>query len=81
MNLLPKVDVHGLNSEEALLKVRTALPTLKERGFYSVYIIHGKGEGILRQKIRSALKSNFFITSFRAGKPEEGGDGVTVAYF
>ncbi|NEP85234.1 MAG: hypothetical protein F6K39_48405, partial [Okeania sp. SIO3B3] len=44
-----------------------------------VHIIHGKGSGALRQAVRGALSDHPMISSYRAGDPSEGGEGVTVA--
>jgi len=41
-------------------------------------LIHGKGTGALRRKLREYLKGHPRIKSFRPGNWEEGGDGVTV---
>lgn len=77
----PRIDVHGLTSEEALTKVKINLPQFKNLGYHEVYIIHGKGQGILRQKIRAFLVNNPYVKKIRKGKDNEGGDGVTVAIF
>jgi DNA mismatch repair protein MutS2 len=77
----PKIDVHGLTADEAASVVRANLYAFYDRGYHEVFIVHGKGQGILRQKVRSMLKSAYFVKKIRAGRPEEGGDGVTVAIF
>lgn len=43
-----------------------------------VFIIHGIGTGTVRQIVRDFLTDHQLVESFRAGKQEEGGDGVTV---
>jgi DNA mismatch repair protein MutS2 len=43
-----------------------------------VRIIHGIATGTVRQIVRQFLASHPLVNSFRSGKKEEGGDGVTV---
>jgi DNA mismatch repair protein MutS2 len=43
-----------------------------------VRIIHGKGSGVLRQAVRQALGQHPMVSSYRAGREDEGGDGVTI---
>ena len=74
-----EIDLRGQRSEDAL----DTLSSYLERAYLAklpwVRIIHGKGTGKLRNVVRSALDQNPHVTSFEAGKREEGGDGVTVA--
>ncbi|MNW13227.1 Endonuclease MutS2 [compost metagenome] len=44
-----------------------------------VYIIHGKGTGILRTGIQEYLRKHKNVKSYRIGNYGEGGTGVTVA--
>jgi len=44
-----------------------------------VRIVHGKGSGILRSRIRDALHDHPLVKSFQRAGDSEGGDGVTVA--
>ncbi len=44
-----------------------------------VYIIHGKGTGVLRTGIQDFLRRHKHVKSFRTGNYNEGGTGVTVA--
>ena len=72
-------DVRGMNLEEALLAVDMFLDGAVLNKLGQVYIIHGKGTGILRNGIQQHLKKHAAVKSFRLGKYGEGEDGVTVA--
>ena len=72
-------DVRGMSLEEALLAVDMFLDGAVLNKLSQVYIIHGKGTGVLRSGIQQHLKKHPAIRSFRLGKYGEGEDGVTVA--
>ena len=71
-------DVRGMSLDEALLAVDMFLDGAMLNKLREVYIIHGKGTGVLRAGIQAALKKNPAVKSFRLGKYGEGEDGVTV---
>jgi len=71
-------DVRGMSLEEALGAVGQYLDEAVLAGLNEVYIIHGKGTGILRSGIQQDLRKNKHVKSFRRGVYGEGEDGVTV---
>ena len=71
-------DVRGMNMEEALDAVSLYLDEAVLAGLNEVYVIHGKGTGILRAGIQQDLRKNKHVKSFRRGMYGEGEDGVTV---
>ena len=71
-------DVRGMSLEEALSAVGLYLDEAVLAGLNEVYIIHGKGTGILRAGIQQDLRKNRHVKSFRRGVYGEGEDGVTV---
>ncbi|MBM3145247.1 MAG: endonuclease MutS2 [Chloroflexi bacterium] len=74
-----ELDLRGQNAEEALDMLENYLDRAYLARLPWVRIIHGKGTGKLREVVREALKNYPQVTSFEAGKHNEGGEGVTVA--
>ena len=48
-------------------------------GLATVRIIHGKGTGALRRTVHEVLAGHPLVAEHRAGSPQEGGAGATVA--
>ena len=74
-----EVDLRGMTGEEAVLELDRFLDQAVMGKLSEVRIIHGKGTGVVRQKVREHLKRSPYVTAFRPGKFGEGEDGVTVA--
>ena len=75
----PEVDLRGLTGEEAILELDRFLDQAVLGKLQEVRIIHGKGTGVVRQRVREHLKRSPYVRAFRPGKYGEGEDGVTVA--
>lgn len=73
-----ELDIRGWASDEIDMKISKFLDNAAMMSLNEVYIIHGKGTGVLRTAVHSCLKSNTHIESFRLGKYGEGESGVTV---
>ena len=72
------IDLRGNRVDEALREVDDFISKAILGNPGQVTIIHGKGTGALRQAIQEYLQNHISVKSFRNGKIEEGGDGVTV---
>ncbi|HKK96075.1 MAG TPA: endonuclease MutS2 [Anaerovoracaceae bacterium] len=81
MNISSSISVRGENLDEALMNVDKYLDDAFISGLKEVTIIHGRGEGILKDGIRAALKRNKHVKSARPGIYNEGGEGVTIVKF
>lgn len=73
-----ETDVRGMTLEEAILAVDLYLDSAVMQSLNEVYIIHGKGTGVLRAGIQDHLRRHPHVKTFRLGKYGEGEDGVTV---
>ena len=49
-----------------------------EADIYSVRIIHGKGQGMLKKRVQGLLKKNQMVESFKDAPQEAGGWGATL---
>jgi DNA mismatch repair protein MutS2 len=78
-NVRMELDLRGANLEDALIEVDRFLDESYLANFGNVYIIHGKGTGILRTGISEFLRKHKHVKSYRIGNYNEGGTGVTVA--
>lgn len=71
-------DVRGMNFEEASYHIDKYLDNVAMSSVESVSIIHGKGTGVLREKLKDYFKHHPHVSKFREGGMGEGGSGVTV---
>ncbi|AOZ92084.1 endonuclease MutS2 [Paenibacillus crassostreae] len=78
-NVRTELDLRGDNLEEALMEVDRFIDEAFLGNLGQVYIIHGKGTGILRSGIQEYLRKHKHVKNYRLGNYGEGGNGVTVA--
>ena len=76
-----KIFLRRFRVEEARLMLEKYLDDAYLLGVSPVYVIHGRGKGVLREGVKKLLDRTPNIKSFRSGDTSEGGIGVTVVYF
>lgn len=74
-----ELDLRGQRADEAELALSRALDAATVADLRELRVIHGKGTGALRERVAVVLGRDARVERFRAGKPGEGGFGVTVA--
>ncbi|HSW58258.1 MAG TPA: endonuclease MutS2 [Dehalococcoidales bacterium] len=73
-----ELDLRGRRADEVEYELDAYLNDASLAHLLQVRIIHGVATGTVRQIVRAFLVKHPLVQSFRAGKKEEGGDGVTV---
>lgn len=73
-----EIDLRGMRGDEALMQVQYFIDDAILAGASQVRILHGKGNGILRQMIRQYLATVPNVRSYRDEHVQFGGAGITV---
>ena len=81
LNFHQDLDVRGMRGDEALDAVQHFIDDAILVGMSRVRILHGKGNGILRQLIRQYLQTVPNVTSCKDEHVQFGGAGITVVDF
>jgi DNA-nicking Smr family endonuclease len=72
------LDLHTFNPRELPLLIEDYLAACREKGILSVRIIHGKGTGVQKARVRSLLDKHPLVRRFGDAPAEAGGWGATV---
>jgi DNA mismatch repair protein MutS2 len=78
LNFKPEIDIRGVRGDEAIRQVRDFIDNAVMVQHRNLRILHGKGNGILRQLVREYLSTIDIVRSFSDEHIELGGSGVTV---
>jgi DNA mismatch repair protein MutS2 len=73
-----EIDLRGLTGEEAEATLVLALDAAVAADLPWLRIIHGKGTGVLRNRVGEVLRRDKRVTRYHLAPPEQGGTGVTV---
>lgn len=76
-----EINLLGNTFDDALPKIQKFIDDAYLAELKRVRIIHGKGTGILRYKIRHYLKTEKRVKEFFSATSQMGGEGVTIAVF
>ncbi len=73
------IDLHPFAPRDIPSVVEEYVWQCHEEGLREVRIIHGRGKGVQRRIVQSALEKNPLVLSCHDAPPERGGWGATVA--
>jgi DNA mismatch repair protein MutS2 len=74
----PEIDIRGMRGEEALSQVRDLIDSALVVQYRNLRILHGKGNGILRQLVRQFLAATDIVKDYHDEHVDRGGSGITV---
>ena len=72
-----KIDLHGMTVDEALPRVEQFLQAAFRSRYYRVWIVHGKGSGVLREEVGIYLSGHPLVRRHALADRYHGGDGAT----
>ncbi len=78
LNFKAEIDLRGERTEEALARIRTLIDEAVMFDVSRLRILHGKGQGILKEMIRNFLRSEPLVKWFGDEDVRLGGAGVTL---
>lgn len=78
LNFCSDIDIRGYRADEAISAVQNLVDEALMFGIDRVRVLHGKGNGILRQVVRDYLRNAPGVRSFADEHIEQGGAGITV---
>ena len=78
---VPVLDVRGTRATDLLNILQKFIDESVMLGQQSVKVIHGKGNGVLRDLVRNELKQWSQVERYENEHVERGGDGATLVYF
>ena len=81
MDFRPELDIRGKRADEGLQMVKDFIDEAIMVNVSRVRILHGKGNGILRELVRNYLSSVDVVKHYRDEHVEYGGSGITVVEF
>jgi dsDNA-specific endonuclease/ATPase MutS2 len=73
------IDLHAFAPRDIASVVESYLEAAREAGLREVRIIHGRGKGIQKERVRQVLGRSEHVTHFEEATPDRGGFGATVA--
>ena len=73
-----EIDIRGQRAEEAISNIQSFIDEAIMLDVHQLRILHGKGNGILKEVIRNFLKADPVVRSFRDEQIQLGGSGITV---
>ena len=74
------IDLHGFAPRDIPSVVEAYLEAALERGYHEVRLIHGRGIGVQRHRVRQVLENHQAVLEFQDAPPGRGGWGATLVW-
>lgn len=72
------IDLHTFQPREVKALLDDYLEAAMEKGFREVTVIHGKGTGVLRERVHALLRKHPLVTGFKLADAARGSWGATI---
>ena len=72
------IDLHTFAPRDIPDVVESYLEAAHEEGLEEVRIIHGRGQGVQKERVRHVLEKSDLVARFEEATPDRGGWGATV---
>ena len=72
-----ELDLHTFAPRDVVQVLDAYFEACRERGIFTVRVVHGKGSGTLRQTVHVHLRRHPFVLSFNGAGESTGGWGAT----
>jgi DNA-nicking Smr family endonuclease len=72
------IDLHPFAPKDVPSVVESYLEAAREAGLEEVRVIHGRGKGVQKERVRQVLARSPHVTHFEEATPDRGGFGATV---
>jgi DNA-nicking Smr family endonuclease len=75
-----RLDLHAFRPADIPSVVEAYLDAAREKGLREVRLIHGRGIGFQRERVRQVLRRRTDVEAFTEAPPERGGWGATLVW-
>ena len=72
------IDLHSFAPKDIPSVVESYLEAAREAGLAEVRLIHGRGKGVQKERVRQTLARSEHVEHFTEATPDRGGWGATV---
>ena len=72
------IDLHPFAPRDIPDVVESYLEAALEAGLEEVRVIHGRGKGVQKERVRQVLSRSELVAGFEEATPDRGGWGATV---
>jgi DNA-nicking Smr family endonuclease len=72
------LDLHPFAPRDIPAVVQDYVEAAAAAGLVEVRVIHGRGQGVQRRRVREVLSGHPLVVELREATPERGGSGATI---
>jgi dsDNA-specific endonuclease/ATPase MutS2 len=74
------IDLHGFQPRDIPSVVEEYVLAAAQKGYREVRLIHGRGTGFQRNRVREVLAASSIVERFADAPPSRGGWGATIVW-